>query len=360
MKQLLADLENWRSKGESVVLATLVRVRGSSPRGLGARAAVTGGGAIVGSVSGGCVESDLFDRAMEVLESGQALVASYGLTTEADLELGLSCGSIEVLVEAFTEDPCWRTMSDALAERRPVALAVAFAPPSLIGRRLSVLDDGSVAGSIDDRLDQRVIAEASGMLGRGGAATLDLESGGDGASVLVEVFRPPPRLFIIGATDTARYLCRMAKDLGYYVIVVDARAAFARAERFPEADELRRLWPQEVLEKAELDERSYVVVLSHDSKFDLPALACALRSQAAYIGALGSRRTQERRSARLREEGFGDVDLARIRGPVGLDIGAREPAEIALAILAELLALGNGRDGRALVEKRGAINDVGS
>jgi xanthine dehydrogenase accessory factor len=185
---------------------------------------------------------------------------------------------------------------------------------------------------------------------------LDLAWRGEAGRVFVEAFPRPPRLFIVGATHTAIPLCRMAKELGFHVSVVDARRVFATEERFPEADELVHAWPDEAFDEVSLDAADHVVTLTHDPKFDLPALERALRSQAAYVGALGSRATHERRKEQLRQRGVDEAALARIRTPVGLDIGSRTPEEIALSILAEMVAARRGRDGRPLVERRASIH----
>lgn len=194
------------------------------------------------------------------------------------------------------------------------------------------------------------------MLLDGGQRILELP-GTDGiARVFIEAIPPQPRLFIVGATHTATALCRLAVQLGFHVSVVDPRTPFATRERFPDAHELRLEWPDEVLDGAGLDGRCHVLTLTHDLKFDVPTLARALRSEVRYIGALGSRRTHERRLARLREQGFDEADLARIHTPIGLDIGARTPEEIALAILAEIVAVRRGREGRSLRARPGRIH----
>jgi xanthine dehydrogenase accessory factor len=312
---------------------------------------------MAGSVSGGCVENDVFERAMQVLDGGQPVVASYGIADELGFQVGLSCGgSIDVLIEPFTATEAWQALRQAVESQRPAALAIGLTPTSLLGRKLAVLGDDTAVGSIDPSLDQQVAAEARRLLLEGGTRVLALPWRGEESTIYIEAFPPPLRLFIVGATHTAIALCRMAKGLGFRVSVIDARSTFASGERFPDADEVLRAWPDDVLDEATLDAYSYVVVLTHDPKFDLPTLARALRSGARYIGAMGSKDTHERRKAHLRQQGFTEADLARIRAPIGLDIGGRTPEEIALAILAEILAVRYGRDGRALGERRTAIH----
>jgi xanthine dehydrogenase accessory factor len=319
---------------------------------------VTRSGKMAGSVSGGCVESDVFEHALRVLDDGRPALVHYSEADESGLDVGLACGgSIEVLIEPFAPTEPWQAVREALERSRPAALCVGLAPDALLGRKLAVLADGSRAGSVDPDLDGPLVAEAQRLLLDGGATVLDLPWRGEAARIFVEAFSRQPRLFIVGATHTAMPLCRMAKQLGFRVIVVDVRSAFATEDRFPEADELVRAWPDEALGAAGLDAAAHVVALTHDPKFDLPALAAALRSQAGYVGALGSRRTHERRKAQLREQGFREADLARIHAPVGLDIGSRTPEEIALSILAEMVAARHGRDGRRLSEKRAPIGE---
>jgi len=363
MKDILGDLDRWQQDGDEIAIATLVRLRGSAPRRPGARLCVTRGGRMAGSVSGGCVESDILDRARAVLGAGAPVLASYGITDDMAFRVGLSCGgSIDVLIEPFRSTEAWDAARRAVERERPVALAIGLAPAALLGRKMAILEDGSeggsIVGSIDPGLDAQVGAEARGLLGAGGTRVVTLPWAGGEASVFVEGFTPPPRLFIVGATHVAVSLCRMAKDLGFRVSVIDARGPFATAERFPDADELCAEWPDRVLAERPLDAYSSVVILTHDPKFDLPALAIALRSAAGYVGIIGSRKTHEHRRARLRTEyGVTDAELDRIHAPIGLDIGAATPQEIALAIAAELIAVRRGRGGQAVPVGRATSKD---
>ena len=357
MKQILTELDRWQERNEEIALATLVRVRGSAPRPPGARLGLTRSGKLTGSVSAGCVENDVFERALQVLDDGRPIVASYGIADELAAQVGLSCcGSIDVLIEPFLPEDAWQALRRAVQSERPAALSIGLTPGSLRGRKLAVLGDGLCVGSIDPSLDSQLVGEAQRLLLSGGTRVLTLPWEGGEATLFLEAFPPTLRLYIVGATHTAIPLCRMAKELGFRVTVIDARSVFATNERFPEADEVLRAWPDEVLDDAMLDPYAYVVSLTHDPKFDLPTLARALRSDTRYIGALGSRSTHERRKAQLREQGFGQAELARIRAPIGLDLGGRSPEEIALAILAEMMAVRYGREGRPLGERRGPIH----
>ena len=354
MKEVLTELDRWQREGEAIALATLVRVRGSTPRLPGARLGVTRSGKMAGSVSGGCVENDVVEHAMQVLDAGRPVVATYGVADELGLEVGLTCGgSIDVLIEPFTAHEAWQAARRAVEGQEPVALGIGLAPAGLLGRKLAVLADGTTVGTIDPEVDRRVAAEASRLLREGGTHVLAVRCGDEDATVYVEAFPRPLRLFIVGATHAAIALCRMAKRLDFHVTVIDARAAYASRERFPDADALCCVHPVEVLDEARLDASSYVVTLTHDPKFDLPALARAVRSEARYIGAMGSRATHERRKAELERLGLAGADLARIRAPIGLDLGGRTPEEVAVAILAEVQAVRYGRDARPLAHTGG-------
>jgi xanthine dehydrogenase accessory factor len=350
MREVLKDLELWRAEGEKVALATLVGVRGSAPRSSGARMAMTAGGRMTGSVSGGCVENDVMDRALRVLESGRPELVSYDIVSDDDLlDVGLHCGSIDVLIEPYNPDAAWALASESVNRVRSVVMVTALSSDSadtndaLVGRRISVVD-GQTAGAISPEFDEAVKAEAGRRLSGGRTGRVSIESGGVSIDAFVEVLEPRPRLFIVGATHIAVPLCEMASHIGFHVTIVDPRKLFACESRFPGADELCLSWPDEAFAGEVLDSDSYVVAVSHDSKFDVPALAAAMRAGVRYIGALGSRATHARRIEKLREAGFGDADFERIHAPIGLDIGAVGADEIAVAIVAELLAVRRGRD----------------
>jgi len=357
MHEIATELARWLANGEQIALATVVWAHGSSPRPPGSRMAVTASGKMAGSVSGGCVEGAVLEEAQEVLAGGPPKRLRYGPADEdqADTphpwEIGLACGgSIEVYVEPMTE--IHRRLLTALEAEETVALAThlgASVDPLENGRIVDVRNvrghllawpDGRLEG--DRSLFPSPIASRLVALFPGPAAELERGPRGD---VFFEVVAPPPTLIIVGAVHIAMSLVTLAQALDFRVRVVDARRVFATRERFPTADELTVAWPQDVLEAEALGPHHYVVILSHDPKFDLPALRVVLRSGAAYVGLLGSRGTQEKRRSALREEGFSETELARIHGPVGLDLGGRKPSEIALAILAEIVAVRYGRSG---------------
>jgi len=299
----------------------VVATRRSAPRPLGSKLAISEAGELAGSVSGGCVESDVAVNALEVLETGKPKLLSYGIPDADAWEVGLPCGGeIDVFLERFEGE-----LPD------PDTPQIVF----------TVVDG--------DRVGERWVSQ-DGEVTR----TQLLER--DGEQVFAEVLGPPPRLLVFGAVDLAEELCRAAKGLGWRTVVTDARARFATAERVPSADELVVAWPEEALERLVPDERTAVVVLTHEDRWDVPALAGALGTPAFYVGALGSRRTQERRREQLLETGISEERLARLCGPAGLDLGAGTPAETALSILAEIIAVRAGRDGGRLRASRERIH----
>lgn len=340
IKEILPDLDLWMGRGEEIAIATVVRVQRSAPRPPGARLCVTRSGLMSGSVSGGCVEADVFERAMQVLDSGEPEVASYGIADEMGFEVGLSCGgSIDVLIEPFFISDEWKTLRSCVENDHAAVNAIGLGPESLLGRSLVRLDSGQTVGSVAPAIDGALIDEGESLLQVGGTRVVTLPWQGEDAQVYLEALRPSPSLHIVGATHTAISLCRLATEVGFQVTVIDVRSALATPDRFPDARQIVHAWPEEALTQVPLDGYSSLVVLTHDPKFDVPALASGLRSNARYIGAQGSRVTHEGRKQQLRQQGFSDADLGRIRAPIGLDIGSRTPPELALSILAEVLAV---------------------
>lgn len=356
MRDVLERLDCWRRDGEKIALATLVQVHGSAPRLPGARMLVTASGQMAGSVSGGCVEADIVTRALQVLADGVPVLARYGIADDSELAVGLTCAEIEVFIEPFRETSAWSAARAAIARHEPAVLALALDPPAVAGAALTIGVAGSVTGSLGPELDRTVAPTATTMLGTGAMSLLTVEqSDGKTALVFVQAMAPPDRLVISGGTHTAVVLAAMAKKIGMHVTVVEARSAYLRRERFPDVDALLHASPGKAL--AAIDLRgAFVVTLTHDLKHDVPALAAALRGGAAYVGAMGSLKTHALRCAALAEQGVATEDLARIRTPIGLDLGSETPEEIAVAVLAEMLAVRSGRDARPLRE-HGAVHD---
>jgi xanthine dehydrogenase accessory factor len=355
LKEILKDLDRWTADGEEIALATVVAVEGSAPRPSGARLGLTRSGAMTGSVSGGCVESDVYERSLSVLDSGAPTLTAYGPAEPDSFEVGLSCdGNIEVLIERFRPDAVWNHAREAIENDEPAALAIAISPPSLLGRRLSLKGEGEEGqervGSIDPAIDDVIAKRALELLRGRGRGSIDIERNGEACRIFVEAFVPAQRLYVVGATHIAISLCRMAREVGFRVTVIDPREAFSGGDRFEDAHAVRKEWPVDVLDGVLLNTDAYVLTLTHDPKFDIPTLARALRSDVRYIGALGSRGTHAKRLEKLRAEGFTESALARIRTPIGLDIGARTPSEIALSILAELVAVRHDKGGAPMAE----------
>ncbi|MCB9737445.1 MAG: XdhC family protein [Deltaproteobacteria bacterium] len=323
----LEQLARLRDAGRRAALATVVATWGSSPRPVGSRLTVDDAGAFVGSVSGGCVEGAVVREAGELLrEGGAPRLLEFGVSHEDAWAVGLACGGrISVLVEAVA--PPLGAAVDAALTARSARRSFALATSLTGGTVACVALDGSVGA------DGPVAAAAREALGRGAAETRDLA----GETWLLAPELAPARVLVVGAVHIAQALVPMARLVDLDVVVVDPRAAFATSARFPGAD-VRVAWPEEVIAEIGVDARTAVVALSHDEKVDGPALVAALRSDAFYVGALGSRKNQAARRARLLAAGFAEADVARIHGPIGLPIGARSPAEIALAITAEIVA----------------------
>ncbi|MEE3327364.1 MAG: XdhC/CoxI family protein [Myxococcota bacterium] len=343
MREILPTLDRWLDTGEKIALATLVDTHGTTPRPAGARLCLTESGLMEGSISGGCIEGDVFTRGLQVLEESKAVLTRYGIESDVGVAVGLSCGGeVDVLIEPFQDDRVWRAVREAIENRRPAALCTTLAPEPWLGRRLAVLGDGQTEGGIEAEVDALLTQRAPDLWKDGGHEILETEISGEPVRVVIEAFAPPPRLYIVGATHIATILCPMASTLGFHVSVIDPRTPFATPSRFAQADQLILEWPQEFLAREELDDSAFVLTLTHDMKFDIPTLAHALRSEAGYVGALGSRRTHEKRLSELRAEGFDEVDLGRIHTPIGLNLGGRSPEEIALSILAEVVATRRG------------------
>jgi xanthine dehydrogenase accessory factor len=252
----------------------------------------------------------------------------------------------------------------ALAAQSPAAVATVIGgPEGFLGSKMLVTPEDHTGTAGNDELDKAIVEAARGLLEGGRTETVHLGPRGqrrmEDVAIFVQSFAPPPRMYVFGAIDFASAVARIGKFMGYRVIVCDARPVFATRERFPTADEVVVAWPDEFLKTAEVDKRSVICVLTHDPKFDVPVLLEALKTEAGYIGAMGSRRTHNNRTARLKEQGITDEQLARISSPVGLDIGARTPEETAVAIAAEIIALRTGHSGGRLAERSGPIHTFG-
>jgi xanthine dehydrogenase accessory factor len=356
---------SWLEDGRRFVEALLVDVEGSAPLPVGAMMLVDEHGQIEGSITGGCVEGAVVEEAEAILAARHgAKVLRYGISDELAGTVGLMCGGI---VHIFVSEPAGEAARAELAalqahaEGRTTAIATLLDGPSA-GGRLAVIDDqliGSLGGP--EQLDRNVAREARGLLEEG--KTTLRRFGTDGATlgaelrVHIRAYAPAPRMFIIGAIDFSAALAPFASAIGYEVTICDARDRFAASRRFSSVANVRVGWPQDVMRDVDLGPRDAVLVFTHDPKFDEPALLAALRTNAGYIGALGSRKTTNERERRLRRAGATDVDIARIHAPCGLDIGSSTAEETAVSVLAEIIASRAQRAAAPLRRTTGPIHD---
>ncbi len=370
MQELLDTLDGWRAAGAGFGRAVVVRTFGSAPRAEGAVLLVTDDGRLAGSVSGGCVEGAAAEEIIAARKAGRERVIRYGISDEQAWDVGLACGgTIDVLISPGVPVVAIEAAREARegrgAGRAIVTPLPADAPPTAFGAHqpgpgsqpgvpLVVHEDGRLDGTLGDpELDAGLVAAGRDALVHGVSRTVEL----GGRQLFIEAYPARPRLVVVGAVEMARTLVRLARELGYETLVIDGRAAFATTARFPDVDRLVVGWLDEVAEEINLGVPDAVAVLTHDVKFDEPAIAEALRRGCRYVGAVGSRTTQADRRARLLQAGVAPVDLDRLRGPIGLDLGGRLPAETALAILAEVVAerrAGSGQPLRELARARDA------
>ncbi len=371
MKEILADLDRWRSAGDRAVMARVVDLDGSGPRAPGAAMAVTAGAEVVGSVSGGCVEGAVVAESLEVIATGDRRLVTFGYSDDEAFAVGLTCGgTVHLFLEPLEWGPVLDELAADLAAESPSALATVVEGPATGAKMLVRPEGATTVGSLGSAgLDRAVQRDARGELAAGrsglhrysekGEYSEQGDTGGEEVAVFVESFAPAPRMLIFGAVDFAAALARVAKVLGYRVTVCDARSVFATSKRFPMADEVVVSWPDRLLDEVgtRLGACDTVCVLTHDAKFDVPAIISALATDVGYIGAMGSRRTHEDRTRRLVEAGVTDEELARLRSPIGLDIGAATPEETAVSIVSEIISLRTGRTAEGLSTTTGPIHD---
>lgn len=368
MRELLPSIDRWTQAGQAITRGVVIRTFGSSPRREGATMIRSDVGAIVGSVSGGCVEGATAEHMEQAGESGMQRVVRFGVSDEEAWDVGLACGgTIDVLVQpaipaaalvALRETAHDRTAGRAVVTRLPTGspdtsiTGSRLGPPATPEVPLIAYEDGRLDGSLGDAsADAALLAEARAAISSGTSCVVEIGEG----QLFIEAFPVRPRLVVVGAGEVGVALLRMAGDLGYETVVIDARAAFVTPERFPGVDRLFVGWPDDAAVEIDLGRGDAVAVLSHDPKFDEPAIEVALQRGCRYVGVIGSRKTQRDRFHRLRERGLDDAQLARLHGPIGLDLGGREPAETAVAIMAEIIAArygGTGRPMRDVVAER--------
>jgi xanthine dehydrogenase accessory factor len=363
MQDLLETLDAWRAEREGVGRAVVIRIFGSAPRPEGAVLLLADDGRLAGSVSGGCVEGAAVEEIRAARQSGRQRVIRYGISDEQAWDVGLACGgTIDVLISPAVPEAAVAAARDVRAGRgggRAVVTRLpADAPPAILGPHtpgpgetppdpLTVDVDGRLVGTLGDAdADTALVEAVHACLLAGTSRIVEIA----GTHLFIEVYPARPRLVVVGAVEIARTLVRLARELGYETVVIDSRAAFATADRFPEADRLVLGWPDEAADEIGLGAADAVAILTHDVKFDEPAIIVALARGCRYVGAVGSRRTQAERRARLLAAGVSPADLDRLHGPIGLDLGGRLPAETALSIMAEIVAERRGGGGRPMCD----------
>jgi xanthine dehydrogenase accessory factor len=325
MRDIIEILERWTDGGASVALGSVVERIGSAPRDPGATLAVSSRGEVAGGVTGGCVEPAVIREAGEVLDGSRGRLVHFGLDDEDGFDVGLTCGG-KIAVAVYRLDPeLVSPVADAMRTDMPIAVTLRLGEDHFGDQGLLTPDDAS-----SGRLD----GAARSLLEIGESAIVESD---DGEKIFVESYAPRPSMYLFGTSDHVAALVPLGKQLGYRVTVCDPRRVFLTRERFPAADELSDEWPDEFLERAPIDGRTAICMMTHDLKFDVPALRVALASSAGFIGAMGSEKTRADRTARLREEGVGEADLARLHAPIGIQIGARTPEEVAVTIAAQLI-----------------------
>ncbi len=326
MKDIISDIDQWLTDGQPIALATVIQTWGSSPRQAGSKMAFTADGRLTGSVSGGCVEGAVIAAGQETVAAGVPQLLHFGVSDETAWGVGLACGGvIEVFVQRL--DTAVYTVWRELTQKNLSGTAVTLIAGS----------DEWTTGVLDGngRLLAGHLPEAAVHLTAAAPRRVKTE---DGCEWFIEPIRPAPTLIIVGGVHIAIALTSLAQTLGFRTILIDPRRAFGSEARFPHVDQLIQQWPEKAFAQLELTGGTAVALLTHDPKIDDPALKILLNSPVYYIGALGSRKTQAKRRARLLEMGFGETAVARIHGPIGLDIGAKTPAEIALAVLGEIVS----------------------
>ncbi|MGA9873236.1 MAG: XdhC family protein [Rhodococcus sp. (in: high G+C Gram-positive bacteria)] len=349
MHDIVSRLEQWHSVGMPYALATVVSVSGSAPRLPGAAMAVSADGEAVGSVSGGCVESAVYELCRDVLADGECVRASFGYSDDDAFAVGLTCGGV---IEVFVSIAPPHSVVQAVAAGEPVVTAQILDGSGA----MLVLGSHGISGTTGCADVDAVLAHEASAMADSGSTGLRSVRCRPHLDVFVASYAPKPRLLIFGAIDYAGALARLGKFLGYVVTVCDARPVFATTARFPDADEVIAEWPHRYLARTQTDSHTVVCVLTHDARFDISLLEVALRLPVAFVGAMGSRRTHLERMRRLRETGLTEEELARLRSPIGLDLGARTPEETAVSIAAEFVAVGRGGSALPLVESSGAIH----
>lgn len=334
MLDILSEVDQWLADGRSVALATVVDIWGSAPRRAGAKMGINELMGMVGSVSGGCVETAVVEEGLESLKDGKPRLLNYGVSDDTAWEVGLACGGkISVLVEPL--DAKWWAIARERVRQNCPMVTMTIVSGEHAGQKLMTDGDTVLYSTVAQEIEAALFRAANEQRQTGRLQVDDVE-------VLIDVYRPAPRLVMVGGAHASIALKNIAHILGFKVVLIDPRQAFATPERFPDVELISHAYPDKVLPEIGLNADTYIAILTHDPKIDDPALKVTLGSPVPYIGVLSSKRTHEKRVERLIATGVDPELLKRIRTPIGLEIGAETPEEIALCIMAEIIAVRNG------------------
>jgi xanthine dehydrogenase accessory factor len=346
MRNISDTIDTWLLAGREVVVATVTRTWGSSPRPAGAMMAFTSDGDMAGSVSGGCIEGTVAQAAVEVFKTGTPELLSFTASYQAAWDVGLACGGeIEVIVQALDKKRHQAERRVLIEDRGYARLILVRGDTALLGGTVLINDEGIVFSSLDDTLSCELESAFACVPFSQTSGFLELQAQGEPLVFSFSRERARPQLVCVGATHVAAFLAQIAYPLGYSTVIIDPRGLFATVSRFPHVDKLLHAWPQEAFKQIEVSRETAICVLTHDPKIDVPALELAVTSPAFYIGSLGRPTTQRQRYRSLVERGFSVTDIQRVYGPIGLDLGGKLPEELALSIFAEITAVRYGRNG---------------
>ena len=341
MLEIVPELSKWIDKHEKIALATVTQTWGSSPRGIGAVMAFTKKGQLAGSVSGGCVEGAVVETGLEVLNTKQPRLVHFGVADETAWDVGLACGGqIDVFVNRFS-DEFFPYIQKELELGRPFCVAtVVSGPKNFLGKEILVAKDYTNPPEVSSPLEKSIITYAQTALAENQTQIKKMETGDkELVELFLNIIEPQPTLIIVGGVHIAVALTQIASAVGYRTVLIDPRRTFGNEERFPGTDRLLQTWPDEAFKLLQVGERTAIAILTHDPKIDDPALQIALQSSAFYVGALGSASTQEKRRQRLQQAGISEEQLSHLHGPIGLNLGSQTPEEVALAVMAEIVAV---------------------
>ena len=342
MRDVIDKLDIWRESDQEFAITTVVETWGSAPRPVGSKMVATKEGGIAGSVSAGCVEGAVIEESIEVINDGKPRLIEFGVADDSAWEVGLACGgTIKVFIEpGWALDSIYEPLKEHLISREPFAIVTLLeGADENINQKILVKLNGDVIGDLS--LSEQTgfhVNDVLSLLDDGKSTSMELK---DGTRIFIEAHPLPSKLIIIGAVHLAENLITIANSVGFDTILIDPRQAFASRERFPHVKELMLEWPEQAMSNIVLDKSAYIAVLTHDPKLDDPALQMALKSNARYVGALGSRRTNQKRLERLREAGLSEDLLSKLHAPIGLDLGGYSQGEIAISIMAEIVKVKN-------------------